>query len=88
VVEEPLPRYAHQVVYDPNTKMVFMHGGNAGPGGTGMERSERLNVGVTDVDGEDNAGPSGARESAGKERRLDDFWCMKIKRSVVGRHLL
>ncbi|KAF8199760.1 Muskelin N-terminus-domain-containing protein [Mycena galopus ATCC 62051] len=26
----PMPRFAHQVVYDPTTKTVFMHGGNAG----------------------------------------------------------
>ncbi|KAK0240471.1 Muskelin N-terminus-domain-containing protein [Armillaria nabsnona] len=41
--QEPVPRYAHQVVYDPNTKTVFMHGGNAGITGA-MERA---------VDGED-----------------------------------
>lgn len=28
----PLPRYAHQVVYDERTKKVYMHGGNAGEG--------------------------------------------------------
>ncbi|KAF8893559.1 Muskelin N-terminus-domain-containing protein [Infundibulicybe gibba] len=27
---EPVPRYAHQVVYNPRTRSVFMHGGNAG----------------------------------------------------------
>ncbi|TCD65352.1 hypothetical protein EIP91_002791 [Steccherinum ochraceum] len=26
----PLPRYAHQVVYDTDTKLFYMHGGNAG----------------------------------------------------------
>lgn len=25
-----MPRYAHQMVYDPNSKTIFMHGGNAG----------------------------------------------------------
>jgi hypothetical protein len=90
-VEEPLPRYAHQVVYDPNTKMVFMHGGNAGIGGAGMERNERASGGSsgTDGDGEEGAGTSGEKEGGsgdgkeqGKERRLEDFWCMKLKRSV------
>ncbi|KAJ6594243.1 Muskelin N-terminus-domain-containing protein [Mycena capillaripes] len=28
--DEPAPRFAHQVVYDPVTKTIFMHGGNAG----------------------------------------------------------
>ncbi|KAJ7772726.1 Muskelin N-terminus-domain-containing protein [Mycena maculata] len=28
--DAPLPRYAHQVVYDPTTRTIFMHGGNAG----------------------------------------------------------
>ncbi|KAK0210441.1 Muskelin N-terminus-domain-containing protein, partial [Desarmillaria ectypa] len=36
--QEPVPRYAHQVVYDPSTKTVFMHGGNAGITGA-MERA-------------------------------------------------
>ncbi|EIW83449.1 hypothetical protein CONPUDRAFT_89328 [Coniophora puteana RWD-64-598 SS2] len=31
-IEAPLPRYAHQVVYDEGTNTVFMHGGNAGEG--------------------------------------------------------
>lgn len=33
VIEEPCPRYASQVVYDPTTRTVYMHGGNAGPSG-------------------------------------------------------
>lgn len=37
-VKEPLPRYAHQVVYNPCTKAVFMHGGNAGLMGQQLER--------------------------------------------------
>ncbi|KAF5385812.1 hypothetical protein D9615_002604 [Tricholomella constricta] len=37
-VEEPLPRYAHQVVYNPNTRTLYMHGGNAGIVGEAMER--------------------------------------------------
>ncbi|KAJ7723519.1 Muskelin N-terminus-domain-containing protein [Mycena metata] len=28
--EEPPPRFAHQVIYDPASKTIFMHGGNAG----------------------------------------------------------
>lgn len=30
-VEEPVPRYAAQVAYDSSSKMVYLHGGNAGP---------------------------------------------------------
>lgn len=37
-IEEPLPRYAHQVVYNPRTKAVGMHGGNAGVVGQQLER--------------------------------------------------
>ncbi|KAG6874505.1 hypothetical protein C0995_010415 [Termitomyces sp. Mi166 len=29
-IEQPQPRYAHQVVYNPLTKTVFLHGGNVG----------------------------------------------------------
>ncbi|THH29268.1 hypothetical protein EUX98_g4922 [Antrodiella citrinella] len=28
--DAPIPRYAHQVVYDPRSKVIYMHGGNAG----------------------------------------------------------
>jgi hypothetical protein len=28
--DRPRPRYAHQMVYDPKTDAVFMHGGNGG----------------------------------------------------------
>jgi hypothetical protein len=28
-VEEPCPRYAHEVVYNPKTKLVHLFGGNA-----------------------------------------------------------
>lgn len=42
-VEEPLPRYAHQVVYNPITKAVYMHGGNAGIVGQ-MERNRRDSI--------------------------------------------
>ncbi|KAF8550620.1 galactose oxidase [Imleria badia] len=42
----PLPRYAHQVVYDERTKKVYMHGGNAGEGrGAGGEEKENEEAG-------------------------------------------
>ena len=65
-MKEPLPRYAHQVVYNPRTKMVFMHGGNAGVVGQ-MERKR----GVTG---------NGVGEGEGKEQRLADLWEMKLTR--------
>lgn len=30
VSQRPMPRFAHQVVYNPKTKAVYMHGGNGG----------------------------------------------------------
>jgi hypothetical protein len=56
--EVPLPRYAHQVVYDEGTKRVYMHGGNAGEG-RGMDEEEKENEEV--VAGEGNGGGENAR---------------------------
>jgi len=71
--ERPMPRFAHQVVYNPRTKEVFLHGGNAG---ISRERMQD----------EPDAGASGHAEeeearngSEGKDR-LDDFWKMELKR--------
>lgn len=30
ISELPLPRYAHQVVYNANTRSLYLHGGNSG----------------------------------------------------------
>lgn len=88
--EQPLPRCAHQVVYDPTTKTVFMHGGNAGITGAsgGVEKSGARNLGDDgDRDGggggEECGGVEGVEDESGKEgkeRRLDDFWCMSLMR--------
>lgn len=64
-IEEPSPRYAHQVVYDPTTKSVFMHGGNAGIVGP-------MEMGKT--------GDRDEGDAQGKEMRLDDFWSMSLTR--------
>jgi hypothetical protein len=77
--EVPLPRYAHQVVYDEGTKRVFMHGGNAGEVNTQVEDVE------TEVEGGgDNERPGSGDEDrpsrVSKETRLDDFWTMKLLR--------
>lgn len=72
---EPLPRArsAHQVVYDPMTKTVFLHGGNPGLSmGTVRVRTSNA-LGDSGGSGE----PSG---SGSGETRLDDFWSMTFKR--------
>jgi hypothetical protein len=79
--EVPLPRYAHQVVYDEGTKRVFMHGGNAGEVNTQVEDVE------TEVEGGgDNERPGSGDEDrpsrVSKETRLDDFWTMKLLRAA------
>ncbi|KAF8907826.1 Muskelin N-terminus-domain-containing protein [Gymnopilus junonius] len=78
-VEIPVPRFAHQVVYNPNTKRIYMHGGNAGwgyglqGGGAGAGEDDG-NVGEgRDVGSAVIGGPA-------KEKRLDDFWSMELKR--------
>ncbi|KAJ6625829.1 Muskelin N-terminus-domain-containing protein [Mycena sp. CBHHK59/15] len=63
--DEPLPRFAHQVVYDPTTLTIFMHGGNGGirdPRGTGDDENAMMDEGEE------------------KETRLDDFWQMTLSR--------
>jgi len=80
----PLPRYAHQVVYDELTKKVYMHGGNAGEGrGQGGEEKENEEARVGDGPGAstreeaDRGGGDGAESgswtggSAGGEERSE-----------------
>lgn len=91
----PLPRYAHQVVFDNRTKSIFMHGGNAGlkdetpviSSGEGSEvddarhRASTRDVGVGTDSGRQDIPQVGA--SDGEENRLDDFWTMRLKRLVL-----
>jgi len=79
----PAPRYAAQMVYDPQTKTVYMHGGNAGLGrdaGTGQSGEEDGKDGSTrarlNADG-DNAESS---SPDGEDKRLDDLWSMRLER--------
>jgi len=75
--QRPMPRFAHQVVYNPNTRTVFLHGGNAG-GTLGSRSSGR-------DDGDVGAGPQDpeeTRENSGAKERLDDFWRMQLRRFV------
>jgi len=76
--QRPRPRFAHQVVYNPRTRTVFLHGGNAG---------ESKDKSIRTVD--DTAG--GQREDEqltdakddDLQERLDDFWKMNLKRSNI-----
>ncbi|KAH8107718.1 Muskelin N-terminus-domain-containing protein [Cristinia sonorae] len=76
----PLPRFAHQVVYDTRSKTVYLHGGNAGlrdvtaPPGEDVSMdtgNSELRIDTEGVDDDD-------REAAGD--RLDDFWSMQLQR--------
>ncbi|KAJ3512938.1 hypothetical protein NLJ89_g3235 [Agrocybe chaxingu] len=88
--EIPMPRFAHQVAYNPKSKAIFLHGGNAGEAPRAEER-ERMPAGAADAEqaageGEDARDRQGDRDkdapsgSGAKERRLDDFWKMELKR--------
>ncbi|CAL1706336.1 unnamed protein product [Somion occarium] len=89
----PLPRYAHQAVYDNETKTIYMHGGNAGlekdtedvvrSGGDGDDDSRQSAPPATRDIG---VGTDARREERhvvggdGEENRLDDFWSLRLKR--------
>ncbi|KAG9309268.1 Muskelin N-terminus-domain-containing protein [Chiua virens] len=61
----PLPRYAHQVVYDERTKKVYMHGGNAGEG-RGIADDQRANE-AEKVEGGASTGMGGSIEGGEPE---------------------
>lgn len=80
--ESPLPRFAHQVTYNPFTRSVFLHGGNAGSlnetiKGAGVKEGK-------DLDGDGLEAEDGRQTAVAgiKERRLDDFWRMELRRFV------
>ncbi|KAG0701286.1 Muskelin N-terminus-domain-containing protein [Suillus ampliporus] len=84
-VEVPLPRYAHQVVYDEKMKRVFMHGGNAGGVGAPAEemKAEAEGEGSGDDDRSDDDRDDDERpKKVLMETRLDDFWTMKLLRAA------
>jgi muskelin len=84
--EMPLPRFAHQVAYTPFTRSVFLHGGNAGNfNESSSSATKGAGVkGSRDADGDNIESEDGREVSVAgvKERRLDDFWRMELKRSV------
>lgn len=67
-------------MYDPRTKIAYMHGGN-----DGLERDE-----IAEGLEYDNVGEQGPHDSdsnarvrssaSGRENRLDDFWSMHLQR--------
>ncbi|TFK44149.1 Muskelin N-terminus-domain-containing protein [Crucibulum laeve] len=69
----PAPRYAHQVVYSPNTRMIYMHGGNSGGvslfEGTAIAGGDGDDALIEEKEGVD-----------GRETRMDDFWRMELRR--------
>jgi hypothetical protein len=65
-------------VYEPCGKKVFMHGGNAGPIG------KMANMGDGEEDLSAECGNDAGSEKSREEKRLDDFWCMTLKRCVIG----
>ena len=82
-MEEPQPRYAHQVVYEEGSKTIFMHGGNAGLGSgsdVGMERAGERDDGEEAAEEDRDKLNDAKREHGPKETRLDDFWSMTLNR--------
>lgn len=79
VSETPLPRFAHQVAYNPFTRSVFLHGGNAG---NINESTKGAGKGGRNADGDESEDGRETVVAAVKERRLDDFWRMELKRSA------
>lgn len=87
----PRPRYAYQVVYNPRTKAVFIHGGNAGKtdsarmgaGPSPPPPAERTNSdegsGPPESEAEKENQPETDQRSS-EETRLNDLWKFKLHR--------
>ena len=86
----PHPRYAHQVVYDCKSGIVYMHGGNAGSSPDEEEHLPELHPsssdGVADTRTSPPRSPQSSRDSD-VDKRLDDFWSMEIIRYAFLRQL-
>uniref|UniRef100_A0A8H7Y6Q3 Muskelin N-terminal domain-containing protein n=1 Tax=Psilocybe cubensis TaxID=181762 RepID=A0A8H7Y6Q3_PSICU len=74
--ELPLPRFAHQAAYNPKTKTVYLHGGNAG--GALVGDAIKTDGDSTPADASSDQTKDAPKSS--KERRLDDFWRMQLER--------
>ncbi|THH02259.1 hypothetical protein EW026_g555 [Hermanssonia centrifuga] len=66
----PLPRYAHQVVYDPLKKIVYMHGGNAGLESEILVHSYDYDGSARDRDRDRDGGDDIRTQSPGAHREV------------------
>lgn len=71
--QRPKPRFAHQVVYNPQTRTVFLHGGNAG--GSNDKSTHRPVIELRE-----DEQTRDAKDVNDLQERLDDFWKMNLKR--------
>ncbi|TRM70103.1 Muskelin N-terminus-domain-containing protein [Schizophyllum amplum] len=80
--QEPIPRYAHQLVYDASTRTIYMHGGNGSPStaATNPEQQEADNIHASEGGDVVDDGENNSERDREKEKRLDDFWSMKLVR--------
>ena len=67
------------MAYNPFTRAVFLHGGNAG---NINESTKGAGKGGKDADGDESEDGRETVVATVKERRLDDFWRMELKRFV------
>lgn len=65
ISDVPLPRFAHQVVYNTSTKTIYMHGGN------GLGRDVVVTAGDTPMESQRESGAGGGEgeENASRETR-------------------
>ncbi|KAL1710493.1 Muskelin N-terminus-domain-containing protein [Schizophyllum commune] len=81
--QEPIPRYAHQLVYDASTRTLYMHGGNGSTANAARTTLEQLEADSKQDSegGDENVAPGQERVGeVEKEKRLDDFWSMRLER--------
>jgi muskelin len=83
--EIPVARWAHQVVYNPVTKVVYMHGGNARLEGeieADVEMPPQDTAPVPEARLDEPAATTETIEEVddAKSTRLDDFWKMSLIR--------
>ncbi|KAF9547697.1 hypothetical protein CPC08DRAFT_715745 [Agrocybe pediades] len=76
--EMPLPRFAHQVVYNPKTRTAYLHGGNAGGSvsilssastGGGTAGAAGSAAGSSDIAGNDSERSRPEGDAGGEERK-------------------
>lgn len=83
--EIPVARWAHQVVYNPVTKITYMHGGNARLEGeieADVEMPPQDTAPIPDTGLDESVATTETIEQVDdtKSTRLDDFWKMSLIR--------